>query len=213
MHFSEERSRRVVLSLTGTIFFLYACVIVPFIKALPFATANKSLHFFVPAKGTAKLYFDNIEIHYWWIFGFIQGDINIDYASVGKGSNDWFLWRAAGYWGPMAILLGFLAFSILIADNMSILILKKPFFPFGWKLAVFLGVSGISIQWLLLFLLWISGVTNVETDTAAGTLGLEIIPGWSLLFLNFLGLLVLMWAAVQEAKAADSCSMISLESC
>ncbi|MFQ5978798.1 MAG: hypothetical protein ACE5OZ_11780 [Candidatus Heimdallarchaeota archaeon] len=213
MDFLDERTRRIILSLLGTIFFVYSCVILPLFKILPYGTLKKAavldISGFPVAQGEieSNFYYDVIELRYLAsipLVGSIQGQLERNYSSIGKNSDYWFLWHATEIWGPIAILLGITAGIILSIDSLSILFWEKPVLPFGWKLAFVIGLVGTSIQWLLFFLLWLSG--EAETGTAVGTLGIKPVPGWPLLFLNILGLVGFLWAVFQQVKAAETYS-------
>jgi hypothetical protein len=209
MEFLDERSRRIILSLMGTIFFFYSCVILPLFRILPYGTLEKTAELERTPVGSiegsieSKFYYDAIEVQY-WLSGILdfRGQFELSYSNIGKNSDYWFLWHATEIWGPIAILLGISAVIILFTDNLSILVQEKPTLPFGWKIAVVIGIAAVSIEWLLFLLLWLSG--EAEAGTAVGTIGLKPVPGWPLLFLNLLGMLGLLWAAFQAAKAAKA---------
>ncbi|MFW9916042.1 MAG: hypothetical protein ACFFGZ_10585 [Candidatus Thorarchaeota archaeon] len=208
MEFLDERSRRIILSLTGSIFFFYSCVILPLFRILPYGTLEKTAQLERTPLGSiegsveSKFYYDAVELQY-WLSGFLDfhGQFELSYSGIGKNSDYWFLWHATEIWGPIAILLGIAAAIILFTDNLSILVQEKPALPFGWKIAVVIGITAVSIEWFLFLLLWLSG--EAEAGTAVGTIGLKPVPGWPLLFLNLLGVLGLLWAAFQAAKAAN----------
>lgn len=209
MEYLDERSRRIILSLMGTICFFYTCVILPLFRILPYGTLKKTAQLERTPLGSiegsveSKFYYDAVELHYWLsaILDF-RGQFELSYSSIGENSDYWFLWQATEIWGPIALLLGITAVIIFFTDNLSILIQEKPTIPFGWKVAVAIGIAAVSIEWLLFLLLWLSG--EAEAGTAVGTIGLKPIPGWPLLFLNLLGMLGLLWAAFQTAKAAKA---------
>lgn len=207
MEFLNERSRRVILSVMGTMFFFYSCVILPLFRILPYGSLKKTAELEMSPLGSiqgsieSKFYFDTIELHYWISLGSIRGQLEFSYSSIGKNSDYWFLWQATEIWGPIAILLGIIAVIILFTDSLSILVQEKPALSsFGRKIAVVIGIVAVSIEWLLFLLLWLSG--EAEAGTAVGKIGFKPVPGWPLLFLNLLGVLGLLWGAFQEVKAA-----------
>lgn len=208
MDFLDERSRRIILSLMGAILFFYSCVILPLFKILPYGTLEKTAELEMSPLGSiqgrveSKFYYDVVELHYWISLGSFRGQLESSYSSIGKNSDYWFLWHATELWGPIAILLGIIAVIILFTDNLSMLVQEKPALSFGWKIAVVIGIAAVSIEWLLFLLLWLSG--EAEAGTAVGTIGINPVPGWPLLFLNLLGMLGLLWAAFQEVKAAKA---------
>ncbi|MHA2497316.1 MAG: hypothetical protein ACXAEI_17725 [Candidatus Hodarchaeales archaeon] len=160
----DERSRRIILSVIGTMFFFYSCVILPLYRILPYGTLKKTAQLERTPLGSfqgsveSKFYYDTIELHY-WISGILdfRGQFELSYSGIGKNSDYWFLWHATEIWGPISFLLVTIAVIIVLSDSISILIWGRPSISAGWKFAGGIVMAVGSIGWLFILWLWLSG--------------------------------------------------------
>ncbi len=205
MEISNERIRRVVLSLSGLLVFFYTCFFLPFFRVLPYATMKETLY--VVNGVSADFYYNSIQIRWWALIGLLSGKFDISYSTIGKDSDFWYLWYLTHYWGPISMFLVLITCILLLVENLVIILRKKPIFQFTWKIILFFGIAAVFIEWLLLFTLWFSGTAHIITDI--GNIGITLALGPELFFFNLWGVIALTWSSLQLRKLSSETNLFS----